>query len=284
MRAFLELTKPGVTWLVVMSTGAGFLAGCQGRWSWWVLLHVLAGTGLMASGTAVLNQWMEQEVDALMRRTCRRPLPSGRVTSPAAFCWGLMLSAAGFVQLWLGAGQLPALLGLATLLIYLLAYTPLKRHTPHATTVGALPGAIPPLMGYAAASGQLDGQAFLWAAILFLWQFPHFYSIAWLYRDDYRRAGIRMKPVVDPDLRSTARWILASSVLLLVVSLLPFWLSGFRSLYVTGATIAGLWMLRASFQAWKAPKGQSARRVLIASVVYLPVLYAVMVLDRLWLW
>ncbi|MCP5116799.1 MAG: protoheme IX farnesyltransferase, partial [bacterium] len=214
-----------------------------------------------------------------MRRTEGRPLPSGRLSPARAFGWGVLLSAAGFACLAAGVNLLAALLGLFTLLSYLLIYTPLKRISPHSTTVGAVPGAMPPLIGYAAASGNLTVEAWVLYAILFVWQFPHFYSIAWMYREDYARAGIRMLPVVEPDGESTARHILATSVLLIPISLAPAWLSMAGTLYLVGALIAGLCFLYTGVRVVKERSPARARGVLLASVIYLPVLYGLMLLD-----
>ena len=222
-----------------MSTGIGYWFGLRGVLDGLVLLHAVSGTGLLAAGTFALNQWYEREADAKMRRTRSRPLPAGRIRPARAFWFGVVLSALGFVQLWLGANLLAGLLGLFTLLSYLLAYTPLKQRSRHSTTVGAVPGAMPPLIGYAAASGTLTAEAWVLFAILFLWQFPHFYSIAWMYRDDYARAGIRMLPVVEPDGESTARQIVLASLLLIPVSLLPGLMSMTGRVYLWGALLLG---------------------------------------------
>jgi len=280
MRAYLELTKPRITWLILMSTGIGFFFGASDGWSWWTVLHVLVGTGLLASGTATLNQWYERDADRKMRRTEHRPIPSGRVSSPRAFLWGVLLSAAGFADLLLAVNAISAALGLFTLLTYLLVYTPLKKVSPHATTVGAIPGAMPPLIGYAAANGSLTAEACILAAILFLWQFPHFYAIAWMYREDYARAGIRMRPVVEPDGESTARHILATSILLLPVSLLPTLTGMTGVLYAAGAAMLGLYFLRSGVRVAAEKSLERARGVLLASVIYLPLLYGLMLLDR----
>jgi protoheme IX farnesyltransferase len=190
-----------------------------------VLFHTLLGTGLLASGTATLNEWHEREGDARMRRTRGRPIPSGRVAPARALAFGVLLSALGFADLALEVNLVAAFWGALTLVCYLFVYTPLKRRTPYSTTVGALPGAAPPLIGYAAARGALAPGAWVLFAILFLWQFPHFLSIAWMYREDYRRGGIAFLPVVEPDGRSTARQMLVGALLLVPASLLPAWLS-----------------------------------------------------------
>ena len=278
---YLELTKPRITCFILMSTAIGFLCGehIVGSWTWPLLLHTLLGTGLIASGTAALNQWYERLADAKMPRTMKRPIPSGRVAPRNALVFGVVLSIAGFVELWLGANLLTAMLGLFTLASYLLVYTPLKRVSPHSTTVGAIPGAMPPLIGYAAASGLLNYEAGILYAILFLWQFPHFYAIAWMYRDDYARAGIRMLPVVEPSNESTARRIVWFSVLLIPVSLVPKYLAMAGNWYLFGALALGLYFLYAGTRVMMDRTVPRARQVLLASVVYLPVLYGLLVLD-----
>src|SRR5690349_21635954 len=180
MRDYIELTKPRITWLILMSTGIGYYFGLRGGIDVWSLLHTVLGTGLIASGTAALNQWYEREADCRMRRTSDRPIPAGRITAGRALAFGVALSAAGFADLWLGVNLLAALLGLITLLSYLFLYTPLKQRSWLSTTIGAFPGAMPPMIGFAAARGAVTSEAWVLFAILFLWQFPHFYSVAWM--------------------------------------------------------------------------------------------------------
>ncbi len=279
LKAYLDLTKPRITWLILMSTGIGYFFGLPDGWAgidFLVLLHTLIGTGLLASGTAALNQWYERDADAKMNRTKARPLPLGLMPSANAFWFGVALSIAGFADLAWAVNWLTAILGLLTLVSYLFLYTPLKRVTPHSTTIGAIPGAMPPLIGFAAAAGTLTAAAWVLFAILFLWQFPHFYAIAWMYRDDYARAGIRMLPVVEPDGESTARRIFWLTVLLIPVSLLPVALSMAGKIYLAAAVILGAWFLRACFQVRRNRNGKAARSVLLASVAYLPLLYIAM--------
>ena len=280
MKDYLALTKPRITWLILMSTGIGFYFGVKSTWSWLTLLNTIIGTGLLASGTAALNQWFERDADAKMRRTQARPLPSGRMREDKALLFGLLISAAGFFDLQLAVNPLAALIGALTLLSYLFLYTPLKRRSPHSTTIGAIPGAMPPLIGYAAASGTLTWQAWILFAILFLWQFPHFYAIAWMYREDYERAGIRMLPVVEPDGESTARRILLFSLVLIPISLIPKYLAMAGNVYLFGALALGLLFLYAGVRVSFDRTRQRARRVLLASVVYLPVLYGLLIFDR----
>lgn len=281
MNRFLELTKPRITLFILMSAGIGFVFGTRlGRpWSWVELLHALLGTLLIASGTAALNQWYEREGDALMRRTQRRPIPSGRVPARHALAFGSALSVSGFMELCLGVNLLTGFLALFTLASYLFVYTPLKRRSPISTTIGAIPGAMPPLIGYAAASGHLDYTAGILYAILFLWQFPHFYAIAWMYREDYARAGIRMLPVVEPSIDSTAKRILWFSLALVPMSLAPSFFSMAGNVYLFGAGVLGVIVLYASYQAAAVQTMVHARRVLLASVVYLPLLYGLLALD-----
>jgi protoheme IX farnesyltransferase len=262
-----------------MSTAVGYYFGHAGPWALWSVVHALIGTGLVASGTAALNQWYERDADREMRRTQDRPLPSGRLKPLNALLFGITLALAGGLELGFGVNWLCSALGIATLLMYLFFYTPLKQKTWWSTTVGAFPGAMPPLIGYAAAANKLTPEAWVLSAILFLWQFPHFYAIAWMYREDYSRAGIRMLPVVEPDGESTARQILLFSCLLIPISLLPKWMGMTGTVYMIGAILLGLLFLYAGVRVSLDRTKVRARKVLLASVVYLPALYALMVFD-----
>ena len=281
---YIELTKPRITWLILMSTGMGYYFGLPAPWfaniQWPALLHTLIGTGLLASGTATLNQWYEREADRHMRRTERRPLPSGRITPRAALVYGIALSLAGFFELWWAVNPLSAFIGAFTLASYLFLYTPLKQRSWLSTTVGAVPGAMPPLIGYSAASGSITAEGLVLAAILFLWQFPHFYAIAWMYREDYARAGIRMLPVVEPDGRSTARQMVLYGLALVPVSLVPCLLGMSGRIYLAGALLAGLYFLYSGVRAAAERTVLRARYVLLVSVLYLPLIYGLMLLDR----
>ncbi len=279
MKDYIELTKPRITWLIVMSAAVGYYFGHSGTWAVWTIIHTLFGTALIASGTAALNQWYERNADRHMRRTQMRPLPSGRLQPNQALWFGLALAVAGTLELGLGANWLTAALGLVTMLSYLGIYTPLKQKTWWSTTIGAFPGAMPPLIGFAGAADKLTAEAWILGAILFLWQFPHFYAIAWMYREDYSRAGIQMLPVVEPDGESTARQILLYSILLIPVSLLPKWAGMAGNLYLIGAAALGVWFLYSGIQISLDRTKLRARKVLLTSVAYLPLLYALMVLD-----
>jgi protoheme IX farnesyltransferase len=279
VKDYLELTKPRITWLIVMSTAVGYYFGHTGPWLFWPLFHTLIGTALMASGTAALNQWYERDADQHMKRTQMRPLPSGRLQPTPALLFGIALAAAGALEMGFGVNWLTAGLGTLTLAMYLFLYTPLKQKTWWSTTVGAFPGAMPPLIGFAGAANALTADAWVLGAILFLWQFPHFYAIAWMYREDYSRAGIQMLPVVEPDGESTARQILLFSILLIPISLLPKLMGMTGTIYLVGALAMGIAFLYSGIQVLLNKTKLRARRVLLTSVVYLPVLYLLMVLD-----
>jgi protoheme IX farnesyltransferase len=289
MRDYIDLTKPRITWLILMSTGIGYFFGLDHATGWreflthihfLSLFHTILGTGLIASGTAALNQCFEREADRKMRRTAARPLPSGRLSMERAAWFAVALSVAGFLELWLGVNLLSGLIGAFTLASYLFLYTPLKRRTWWSTTVGAIPGAMPPLIGYAAAAGTITLDAWVLGAILFLWQFPHFYAIAWMYREDYARAGIKMLPVVEPDGRSTARQIVLYGMALIPVSLAPSLLGMSGRLYLVGALLLGLCFLYSGVRVAMDRSLVRARNVLMASVLYLPLIYGLMLLDR----
>lgn len=284
MRDYISLTKPRITWLILMSTGVGYFFGLHGltlaQIHWWALLHTIVGTGLIASGTAALNQWSEREADAKMRRTSDRPLPAGRLNATRALAFGITLAVVGFGELAWFVNMLSAVLGGATLVSYLFVYTPLKQRSWLSTTVGAFPGAMPPMIGFAAAAGTLTVPAWILFAILFLWQFPHFYAIAWMYRDDYARAGIRMLPVVEPDGHSTARQIVLCASLLIPVSLAPGLVGMSGRLYLLGALALGAWFLYSGVRVATERSLVRARSVLLTSVFYLPLLYGLMLLDR----
>jgi heme o synthase len=293
MRHYIELTKPRITWLILMSTAVGYFFGLKrdffdaatfiratGSLDWQLLLHTLVGTGLIASGTAALNQWYERDADQLMRRTAGRPLPAGKMTAPRALIFGIVLAAMGFTELAWGVNFLAAWLGLFTLGSYLFIYTPLKQRSHLSTVIGALPGAMPPLMGYAASHGSLTPEAWTLFAILFIWQFPHFLAIAWMYREDYARAGIRMLPVVEPDGMSTGRQIILYASTLIPVSLFPVLLGMSGRIYLVGALILGGWFLYTGVRVAFDLTNVRARRVLLASIIYLPAIYGLMVFDR----
>lgn len=284
MKPYLELTKPRITWLILMSTGIGYFFGQQGSVDLALLLNCLFGTALIASGTATLNQWYEREADSRMNRTRQRPIPDGRVPARNALLFGIALLVAGELELALAVNPLTAWLGLFTIASYLLLYTPMKQRTWWSTTVGAFPGAMPPLLGFAAASGVLTIEAWILFAIIFLWQFPHFYAIAWMYKDDYAKAGIQMLPVVEPDGASTSRQIMAFAILLVPISLAPSFFQMTGNWYLAAALILGGLFLRSAATLSRNRTALNARGVLKASVMYLPLLYLALILDSRGLW
>src|SRR5438094_6529126 len=278
---YWTLTKPEVNLLVVASTLAGFDLGSRGPLDWLRLVHTLMGTLLVASGTATLNQFLEREPDSRMRRTARRPLPAGRLAPECALYFGVLLSVAGAIELALAVNALASLLALLTLASYLLFYTPLKARTPLCTLVGAFPGAMPPLIGWAAARGSLSLEAWVLYAVLFLWQFPHFLGIAWMYREDYARAGYIMLPPKDVDGRFTGRELFVFTLALLPVSLIPVFLNQAGAIYCLGASLVGLAFLFCGARLAHARSNALARRLVLASVIYLPLLFALMMVDKI---
>src|SRR5688572_25915631 len=278
--AYAELTKPRITFLIVLTAAAGFALGTRGRIDYLKMASAMVGIGLLSSGIATLNQYMERDLDALMRRTADRPLPSGKLLPWEALWFGVGLTLLAEVYLAVLVNPLTALLGLTVISGYLFAYTPLKTRTSLSTMVGAFPGAVPPLIGWAAARGEIGIEAWVLFAILFLWQFPHFLAIAWMYREDYGRAGILMLPVVEPDGRVTGQQIVLYTIMLLPVSLLPAILGLSGRAYFYGALVLGILFLASSVRAALSKSNQHARQLLLASVIYLPLLFGLMVLNR----
>jgi heme o synthase len=279
LRDYYTLTKPEVNLLILMTTSAGYYLASRGPLRIGGLLNTLAGTLLVASGTATLNQWMERVWDGQMRRTASRPLPSGRLTSREALVFGILLSVAGGLYLLLAVNLLAALLAVSTLLSYLLVYTPLKRKTPLCTLLGAFPGAMPTLIGWAGGSAHITRQAWFLFAILFLWQFPHFLAIALMYRDDYRQAGYRMLPDFDRDARYTRAEIVAFALILVLATMLPL-LDRAGLLYGAGMGLAGAFLLYYVGKLAASNSKVLASRLLHASVLYLPVVLGIMVAAK----
>jgi protoheme IX farnesyltransferase len=280
VNAYVELTKPRITFLIALTSAAGFALASRGSINYIALTSALFGIALLSSGIATLNQYLERDLDALMRRTAGRPLPSGKLLAWEALAFGVGLTALAEVYLLVVVNPLSALLGLTVIAGYLFGYTPLKTRTSLSTLVGAFPGAVPPLIGWTAARGELSIEGWVLFAILFLWQFPHFLAIAWMYREDYSRAGILMLPVVEPDGRVTAQQIVVYTLMLIPVSLLPTMLGMSGKVYLYGAIVLGLAFLYSSVRAAFSLSRQQARRLLLASVLYLPLLFILMVLDR----
>jgi heme o synthase len=278
--AYVELTKPRVNFLVVLTAAAGFYMASTGPMDLLLLVHTVVGTALVAGGSAALNQFLERDLDARMARTARRPIPSGRLTPGAALLFGVMLTLLGSAYLFLVVNLLTMLLGLATSFLYLSIYTPLKTRTPLCTTVGAVPGAIPPLMGWAGATNSLDLGAAGLFLILLLWQFPHFLAISWAYKRDYQQGGFSMLSSVDPAGWRTGIRILLYSVILVIISFAPS-VSGLTGyLYMVGAGVLGVGLLSAGIKAAWLRSVPAARKLSLATIVYLPLLLLLMVLDK----
>jgi len=288
-RDYAELTKLRVTTLIIMTAWCGYYFGAlkSGVSSLsWGLFHALLGIGLVSGGTAALNEVLEWKTDGNMRRTAQRPIPAGRFSLLHATMVGTLMMLGGAVHLGLALNPLTAWLALATSAVYLGAYTPLKKVHPICTFVGAFPGAMPGVLGWTAARGQLDWGALVMFAIVFFWQFPHFYSIAWLYRQDYEDGGIRMLPVVEPDGKSTGRQILIYSLALIPISLVPAYLGMAGKLYFAGALVLGIALfyvgrrlVSLKLATGNARSKQRARQLLQATVFYLPLLFALMMLN-----
>ncbi len=279
--AYAELTKPRIAFMLVLTAAAGFYLGASGDFPWKLFVHAMAGITLLAFGVATLNQYLERDSDALMVRTAGRPLPANRLGAGEAFVFGVIQCAVAEVYLYLLVNPLTALLGLTVIAGYVLLYTPLKKRTTACTAIGAVPGAMPPLMGWTSASDQIGLEAALIFAILFLWQFPHFLAIAVMYKDEYARAGIKMLPAVEASGRITARQIVIFTLLLLPISLGPFFagLSGWP--YLAVAAVLGAWFLKSSIDAARTKELAESKRLMLVSVIYLPVLFLAMVLTKL---
>ena len=281
MLAVIELVKPRVSLLVVFTTVAGFVLGAGGYVDPWALLHAALGTALVAGGAAAVNQFLEKEEDSLMARTRERPIPSGRLQPLPVLAFGLGLAALGVAGLYVSANALTAALAAFTFASYAFIYTPLKKRSHLSTLVGAVPGALPPLIGWAAADGALAGPAWTLFAILFVWQLPHFLGIAWLYRHDYTSGGFPMLTVIDPSGRAAGRQVLLQSLALIPVSLLP--VIGRLAGPAYGACAAGLGVafLVLGLRFAITRSRPSARALVIGSIIYLPVLLVALVLDRI---
>jgi heme o synthase len=278
---YVALTKPRLNFLVVATSAAAYYLGAPGTLEMVSMTYAVIGTALVAGGAAVLNQLYERDTDALMHRTQRRPLPAGRVAAPEARIFGATLAAAGLMLLAARTNWLAAALALGTLVIYLVIYTPMKRRTPVATLVGAVPGALPALIGWTAARGSVTAGGAALFAIVFLWQMPHFMAIAWLYRDDYAKAGFPMLSVIEPEGRRAGRQALWYAVMLLPVSLVPALVGVAGAVYLAVAAVlgAGLLYLAARFAATRSQ--ESARALFFGSITYLPLLWIVLVADKL---
>ena len=279
LRDYYILTKPEVNLLILMTTSAGYYLGLRGPFHFSGLLNTLIGTLLVASGTATLNQWMEIPWDARMKRTANRPLPAGRVKAREAFVFGALLSISGGLYLAFLVNGLSSLLAISTFLSYLVIYTPLKRRTPLCTMLGAFPGAMPTLIGWAGAAAVINLQAMFLFTILFLWQFPHFLAIALMYREDYDRAGYRMLPRFDQDASFTRAEIVIFTCALIVTTLIPA-ITHFAPFYMGSMLLAGAFLLYYVLRLAVSSSRVLASRLLHASVIYLPAVLAVMIVAK----
>ena len=277
---FLALAKPRLNLLVIATAGAGYYMGVGEALDPGTFLHTVSGTALVAGGAAALNQVAERDVDGRMQRTRLRPMPDGRLQPGEARRFGLGLSALGLLQLGFGANLLAAAVALATLVSYVSIYTPLKRRTSAATVIGAVPGALPPVVGWAAARGALTIEAVALFAIVFLWQMPHFLALAWMYRDDFARAGFPFLPVIDPAGRRTARQVLWYASALLPVSLVPAVVGLTGGAYLIGASLLGVGFVVLALRFAVSRTSKRARSLFLGSLVYLPLLWALMIADR----
>lgn len=277
---YYDLTKPTIVWLIVMSTAVGCFLAADGSLAAVETAQALLATALLAAGTGALNQWSERREDSLMRRTRLRPIPAGRISPKAAFGYSAVLISAGLVYLLLAVNALCFWVGVVTVVSYNFVYTPLKTRTWWSTALGAVPGAMPALMGWAAMQGSLGPRAWVLFSILFFWQFPHFYAIAWMYREDYARAEIRMLPVIEPSGESTHRQILATQLLLVPASMAPAWTGLAAGWYAPLALLLSGAYLAAGVRLARSGSAPHAKDLLKASVFYLPLLYALLVIAR----
>jgi protoheme IX farnesyltransferase len=280
-RDFYELIKPRMNLLILGTTTVGFSLAAKTREEWWHLPHALIGTAFCAASAAILNQLLERDHDAKMRRTRHRPLPTGRIATGQALALGTIAGIIGGLYLLLVVNWMTALLGSATLASYVLIYTPLKRITTLNTIIGAVPGAIPPMMGWTSVTGSLAAPALALFGILFVWQIPHFLAIATLYRDDYRAGGFKMLPVDDPRLRRTARQIVLYSAAMLPVSLLPIIVGVGRRAYAVMAVVLGVTFFAFALSCAIHRTRAEARKLFFASIIYLPVLLAILMMDQM---
>lgn len=279
LAAYFELTKPRIAFMLVLTSAAGFYLGSVNGFDWLLFVNAMLGITLLAFGVATLNQYLERRTDVLMERTASRPLPTNKILPNEALIFGILLCAAAEFYLFFAVNSLTAVLGLVVIVGYVLLYTPLKTRTTASTAIGAIPGAMPPLMGWTAAADNITLGAWTLFTLLFLWQFPHFLAIAFMYKEQYAKAGIKMLPVVEKDGKITARQIVLFTLMLLPMSLTPFFIGIAGIFYLIGAGILGIWFLWASIQAARFKNVEKSRKLLLVSVMYLPLIFALMVFN-----
>lgn len=280
LAAFFELTKPRIAFMLVLTSAAGFYLGSGGGFEVLLFINSMLGIAFLAFGVATLNQYWERKTDILMERTAKRPLPTQKITPNEALIFGIILCIIAESYLYFFVNGLTAILGTVVIVGYVLLYTPLKTRTSASTAIGALPGAMPPLMGWTSSANEITLGAWALFALLFLWQFPHFLAIAWMYKEQYAKAGIKMLPVVEPEGRITARQIVIFTILMLPVSIAPYFIGLTGLTYLIGASLLGIWFLFTSIEAARAKTVQKARKLLLVSVLYLPLIFALMVFNH----
>lgn len=276
----MALVKARLTGMVLLTTLVGFYLGERGAVDYWLMFQAVLGTGLLASGASALNQWLERDYDARMPRTASRPLPSGRMQASTVLLLGGLLSITGLIHLAICVNVLTSVLGAITLVSYVCIYTPLKRVTSLNTVIGAVPGALPPLMGWTAARGEITGEGWSLFAILFFWQLPHFLAIAWLYREEYAKAGYVMLPVMDPDGQRTGRQAVSHTLGLFPISLCPFIFELAGVAYLTGAVVLSAGFLWVAIRFSRHLTRAHARELFFTSIIYLPLLLGLMVVNK----
>jgi protoheme IX farnesyltransferase len=280
--AFMELTKPRIAVMLVLTSAAGFYLGAntlKAPFNFVLFLNSMIGITLLAFGVAALNQYWERDLDKLMERTAKRPLPIGKLSATEALIFALAITAVAEIYLALAVNLLTAGLGLTVIVGYVLMYTPMKTRTPISTAVGAIPGAMPPLMGWTSAANNITVEALVLFWILFIWQFPHFLAIANMYKEQYRAAGIRMLPVVEKEGKNTAFQIVFFNLVILPVSVIPYFTGTSGMIYFIGAIVLGLWFLYAGIKAAREKTPAASRKLLMTSVMYLPLIFFLMVIN-----
>lgn len=278
LNAYIALTKPRIALMLVLTAAAGFYLG-SGTFDTILFLHSMTAIALLSFGVATLNQVLERKTDKLMERTASRPLPSGKLSVAEATFFGLLLTLGAIAYFFVAVNALTGVLGLSVVAGYVLLYTPLKTVSSASTAIGAIPGAMPPLMGWTSATGEISLFSWFLFATLFLWQFPHFLAIAWIYKEEYRKAGIKMLPVIEEDGRYTARQMVSFAVMLIPVSIAPFFFGYAGFVFLIGSVAAGIWFLVASIRTAKAKSVDMARKAMLVSVIYLPIYFALLVIG-----
>ncbi len=280
LAAYVELTKPRIAFMLVLTSAAGFYLGSAQGFNFILFTNAMIGIALLAFGVATLNQFIERKTDALMARTAKRPLVTNKLSPNEALIFGVVQCAVAELYLLFLVNGLTAALGLIVIVGYVLLYTPLKTRTSASTAIGALPGAMPPLMGWTSAADSINIAAWTLFALLFLWQFPHFLAIATMYKDEYAKAGIKMLPTLEKDGKITARQIVMFTILAVAVSLAPFFIGLAGIYYLIGAIVLGIWFLWTSIQTARFKTVEQSRKLLLVSVLYLPIIFALMVFNH----